>query len=163
MSLQAHFAELAGDWIGTKQVWLAPGQPVRESETAASVALPAGGQFATVRYTWADEGKPQDGLLVVRRPAEADSANAPRGGSAVEMVWIDSWHMRDAFMVCDAEPAGDGELAARGSYAAPPGPDWGWRITLRMETADSFVIVMDNILPDGREARAVEMKYRRRD
>jgi hypothetical protein len=49
-------------------------------------------------------------------------------------------------------------LAATGRYAAPPGPDWGWRIELVGEGPDVLVLRMLNITPDGEEALAVEAR-----
>lgn len=58
--------------------------------------------------------------------------------------------------------AGSGEVAVEGSYPAPPGPDWGWRITLEQPSADALLMRMYNITPDGTAALAVEASYSRR-
>lgn len=49
----------------------------------------------------------------------------------------------------------------RGSYEAPPGPDWGRRITIRSVSAAELQIVMHNISPEGQEDLAVQLDYRR--
>jgi len=153
MSAVAHLADLAGDWAGSSLLWLRPDEPVRESETTACVGMVARGQFLTIHYTWAEEGEPQDGLLLFGAGSKPD---------AVSAVWVDSWHMGSKFMVCEGAARADGTLSATGSYEAPPGPDWGWRIELEPVHPDSFRIIMFNILPDGTEARAVEASYARR-
>jgi hypothetical protein len=52
-------------------------------------------------------------------------------------------------------------LSVRGSYAAPPGPDWGWRIEITPD-GRTLRIVMFNIWPDGsREDLAAEASYTR--
>ena len=51
----------------------------------------------------------------------------------------------------------------RGSYAAPPGPDWGWRIAIRPGDGSALAIVMHNVTPGGEEAVAVEATYKRAD
>ncbi|MGD8276504.1 MAG: DUF1579 family protein [Gemmatimonadota bacterium] len=145
-------ADLTGEWTGTNKLWLRPGDPVRESTTTASLSLVGQGQFAMLRYTWADEGKPQDGTLLIGTAA----------GSAEDIVWLDSWHLRDMIMRLQRQPPGDALLDALGSYAAPPGPDWGWRIVLRPESRDAFRMLMYNITPDGEEMLAVEAAYTRR-
>jgi len=43
----------------------------------------------------------------------------------------------------------------RGSYAAPPGPDWGWRTVIEIPDDDSFRMVMYNVSPEGKEELAV--------
>jgi hypothetical protein len=51
------------------------------------------------------------------------------------------------------------ESIAVGSYAAPPGPDWGWRIEIAAEQCKALRLVMFNIWPDGKEELAVEAAY----
>jgi hypothetical protein len=81
--------------------------------------------------------------------------------SDVDVVWVDSWHMGSKFMLCRGEEASEGNISALGSYAAPPGPDWGWRIVLSASTTDEVRILMYNITPEGQEALAVDSKYSR--
>ena len=52
----------------------------------------------------------------------------------------------------------DGEISCKGKYAAPPGPDWGWRITLS-SSEDSVTMKMYNAMPTGEEMIAVEAVY----
>jgi hypothetical protein len=152
---------LIGTWRGTKRLWLAPGEPVRESESGAEIATVAQGQFSELRYTWAYEGEPQEGRLIVGR--------GPADG-AVQAVWFDTWHMRDQFMVCEGESpaagsrgedAAEGAVTVRGSYAAPPGPDWGWEIAIEPRGPDGFRLRMTNITPEGERFLAVEIGYAR--
>lgn len=154
MSPQARLNELVGHWTGINRLWLSPDDPVRESDTTASITLAAAGVFAIVRYAWVDGGEPQDGVLMVRIASEPGE---------VDVVWADSWHMGKRFMLCRGEYHREGEISALGTYAAPPGPDWGWRIVLRAESADEMRILMYNISPEGREALAVDASYRRGD
>lgn len=152
MNLRTQFDQLAGAWTGINRLWLSPDAPARESETTATVALAAGGAFATFTYTWADGGRPQDGVLLLRLAPEP---------SALDMVWADSFHMGKELMLCRGEAGSAGSLSALGSYAAPPGPDWGWRIVLSADTPEELHLRMDNITPEGQEALAVEARYSR--
>ncbi len=152
MNVRTQLSSLVGEWTGTNRVWLMPGEPVRESATAMSIALVARDGFVTFKYTWADDGQPQDGLLIVR--------NATEPGDK-DMVWLDSWHTGGQFMVFRGEVDGDGRVSALTSYPAPPGPDWGWRIELAAKTADEFTIRMYNIQPGEDEQLAVEAQYTR--
>ncbi len=146
---------IAGQWSGTNQLWVMPGDPVRESETSATVAFTARGSIAVISYTWDYEGEPQEGTLMVRS-GEATPDD-------VEVVWVDSWHTAKKFMLFKSDSEHEGLVAVRGSYAAPPGPDWGWRIVLDADSANEFHILMYNITPDGQEALAVEARYARVD
>jgi hypothetical protein len=46
-----------------------------------------------------------------------------------------------------------------GTYPAGDGsPDWGWRIELDWCDPEHFTFRMFNVLPDGREALAVDLR-----
>lgn len=122
----ASISALVGTWHGVSSLWVAPDQPARQSESTALVGLAAQGRFTTIQYTWTDEGKSQDGLLMIGQ----EQKQGP-----VKAVWIDSWHMSDKIMLCEGAAQADGSIQVQGSYAVPPGPDWGWRISLLPETA----------------------------
>jgi hypothetical protein len=77
------------------------------------------------------------------------------------MVWVDSWHTGGKLMEFRREEGREGCLSALGSYPAPPGPDWGWRIVLGPESEEGLQILMYNIAPDGNEALAVDARYTR--
>lgn len=145
------FENLYGEWTGTNSLWLEPGIRARESCSTARVSAYARGQFVALAYTWAFEGKPQEGLILFPSAIAAGASQA---------VWIDSWHMRDAVMICEASMR-EGVVALEGSYAAPPGPDWGWRIEIEAEEARSLRMRMFNITPQGEEEPAVSATYER--
>lgn len=144
--------DLAGSWAGPSALWFAPGTPAFESEATARIHSTAGGRYLVVDYTWSHDGKPQEGHLVLRL------AESP---SAVDAVWVDSFHQSGGFMLLAADGLSPSSLSARGSYPAPPGPDWGWRITLTAESHDQCLVMMYNITPEGQEAEAVRMTLRR--
>lgn len=150
MAVPTQMQALAGKWQGINRLWLAPTEPVRESEGTAVFKLTAQGKFATLEYTWADEGQPQQGLLLFGLAAQQ-----------IQAAWVDSWHMQDTMMPCTGNVQQDGIVSVMGHYAAPPGPDWGWRIALQTDSPDQFRLLMYNITPDGEEMLAVEAAYRR--
>lgn len=152
MSTPPNWHSLIGDWSGTNRLWLDPEKSARESETTASVTPAAQGRFLVFRYTWADEGKPQDGELLVSLDVKREALTA---------AWIDSWHMGDRFMAMTGEASENGGIVVQGSYEAPPGPDWGWRIEIHPQGDDGFELLMVNIWPEGREDRAVQAVYTR--
>ncbi len=55
-----------------------------------------------------------------------------------------------------AGTATNGMISIKGPYAAPLGPDWGWRIDM---TSDPFRITHTNIFPDGKVELAAECVY----
>ena len=142
---------LTGQFTGTKKLWMAPGSPAQESVSQAVITT-VGGGFSKIEYTWSTEGRPQNGVLLVRTvPGHGDQ----------DMIWVDSWHMNSQFMVCHRENRPSAIVSARASYPAPPGPDWGWRITVKSPQQNQLTIIMDNITPEGEEMMAVEIQYER--
>ena len=153
MSVPEHLVKLAGNWRGTKRLHLPweTEHPVRESESAATVALPARGKFWKLEYDWMFEGERQDGLLLVGRAKE----DADFGAS-----WIDSWHNGHNEMQLGG-PADGEKLDFRGVYSVPDQPPWGWRIVIAPDGEDAWALSMFNVTPDGEEMLAVELDYRR--
>jgi hypothetical protein len=141
----------AGRWTGTYRLILDPNTPERVSSTAATLSPVAGGRFARLDYSWEDKGKPQDGSLLVGFEKERSVATA---------VWVDTWHMSNKFLISEGKAA-RGSVDVSGSYAAPPGPDWGWRTVLGPGPDGTLRMVMYNVTPDGEEYLAVEALYSR--
>ena len=107
-----------------------------------------------VDYTWSYQGKPQQGSILF----STDDATG-----AVTARWTDTWHTGNQPMVCSGRKTGGPTLSVRGSYAAPPGPDWGWRIDVTPD-GDRLRIVMHNVWPQelgGEEELAAEALYQR--
>lgn len=150
MSVPETLTSLVGEWAGTSRLWL-PGEPTRESETTASVALTAQGKFVTIAYTWIYDGQPQDGLLLLGCETES-----------VHVAFIDSWHMGDAIMICRGHVHESGAVDVLGSYSIADGPEWGWRIVV--EPGDNTLrVLMYNVPPKdvGEEVLGVEAVYTR--
>lgn len=150
MHVPTALVPLTGHWLGANRLWLSPDDPAYTSGASAVVTWLAQGRFLSMRYTWTHRGEAQDGLLLVG-VAGADGA--------VDAVWIDSWHMQAAMMHCTGRMDGNGGITLEGAYAAPPGPDWGWRIELAYRPDDSLQMRMYNIPPGGDAAPAVEALY----
>ncbi len=144
-------AALSGEWEGTDQLYLEP-PPAAAAVSASrlSVRAVAGESFLQFSYDWAFDGEAQSGVLLLGCDEE----------NAASVAWGDSFHMSKKIMFCTGSVA-EGAVDVRGSYAAPPGPDWGWRITIRSVTPDELQIVMHNISPEGEEDLAVQADYRR--
>lgn len=151
--LRGALGAFAGDWIGRNQLWFEPGTPAHECDTTASVVSVARESCVAIRYEWEEAGAIEEGLLVVR--------NAPEI-SDEDMVWVDSFHTGGKFMRFRGEADDAGRVVALGSYPAPGGPDWGWRIVLDSSGTDHLHLLMYNITPDGTTYPAVETRLNRR-
>ncbi|HSH37719.1 MAG TPA: DUF1579 family protein [Chthoniobacterales bacterium] len=140
-----------GRWQGTKLLYFSPPpDPAVSSASTLSVAPAAGGSFLQFNYKWTYEGAEQSGVLLLG----CDDVNAATA------AWIDSFHMSSKIMFCTGTGA-DGAAELLGSYAAPPGPNWGWSIAIRSVAEDELQIVMHNISPEGQQDLAVQIDYRR--
>lgn len=141
----------AGRWIGTSRLQDPHAGIADESPTSATVTPILGDRFVRLDYTWAYRGSPQEGSMLI---------GYDRGAHEATIHWIDSWHMGRVVMACQGPVGDEGTVSVRGSYAAPPGPDWGWRIDVVPGPA-SLRIVMYNISPEGHEDLAAEAEYER--
>jgi hypothetical protein len=85
-------------------------------------------------------GSPQEGLILIGFDDQQQ---------VVQGVWIDSWHMGEQMMICKGRRNPGGIITLRGSYPAPPGPDWDWQIELYPDETRRLRMLMFNINPDG--------------
>ncbi len=153
MALPKPFNDLSGEWKGSKRVFLqGENGPVHESKTRMTIASAARGCYLMLAYTWKFEADPHEGVLLLGHDAELNEATA---------AWGDSWHMNKKIMHCAGSIGSDDVFDVRGAYAAPPGPDWGWRITLKVFSSNNLEIAMFNISPDGQEDIAVRIALAR--
>lgn len=153
MKLMEFQDRLCGEWSGTNRLWLdGTRAPELSSPTRMTVAPVARGKFLEVRYTWVYDGVEQEGVLIVGNNNKELEATAG---------WVDSWHQGGKVMLLRGEVAADGAISVRGAYAAPPDPDWGWRIGLSQSSPDELRLTMHNVTPDGQEELAVEAVYAR--
>lgn len=151
MSILDSLAACAGRWVGTSRLQDPHAGLSEESPSTATVQSVCGGRFIRLDYTWAYRGSPQEGSLLI---------GYDKGASEATAHWIDTWHMGDKVMTCRGTAEPSGQISVRGSYAAPPGPDWGWRITITPH-GEALRMVMHNVTPEGQEEVAVEAEYER--
>ena len=109
-------AACAGRWRGSNRLHNPHTGKPEDTESTAVLATLLSGKFIRLDYTWSYGGAAQEGSLLIGYQSEHGKTTAH---------WIDSWHMSDGVMACEGAVEDDGSIAVRGSYAAPPGPDWG--------------------------------------
>jgi hypothetical protein len=140
-----------GTWCGTSTLQDPHTGVAAESPSTASVSATPGG--VRVDYAWSYQGKPQQGSILFGTDA----------AGAVTARWTDTWHTGNQPTAFSGPKPEGPTLAVRGAYAAPPGPDWGWRIDVT-PGSDNLRIVMHNVWPQeqgGKEELAVEAVYSR--
>ena len=152
MKLAALHSQLLGDWLGESRLWMNPAEPPLVSPTTLTAAATAQGKFLTLAYTWVFEGKPQDGLLLVGDNNKETIASAG---------WVDSFHQSGKVMQCLGRVEDSG-FAVSGHYPAPPGPDWGWRLSVNASAGGELIFEMHNVPPGGDAELAVRAIYQRK-
>lgn len=142
----------SGKWQGSSTLQ-DPGHIEPETSPSTLTVTPLlDGRFVRMDYTWSYRGTPHAGSLLVGWQKKTGT---------VSMHWIDSWHNSDNVMAMAGTAEASTLLAAQGTYAAPPGPDWGWKIVVSPESDGRLRIVMYNISPEGQDFLAVEGEYAR--
>jgi len=152
MSVLDGLAACAGAWRGRNTLHDPSAGKPEESPSDLTVTPVLGGTFIRLDYTWAYHGQPQEGSLLMGFDAK---------DGLVSWHWIDTWHMGRKVMACHGSTPVGAKLSVQGSYAAPPGPDWGWRFEITPENGKTIRIAHFNIDPDGKEEPAVEGVYSR--
>ncbi|HUG28473.1 MAG TPA: DUF1579 family protein [Gemmatimonadales bacterium] len=153
MGIAELLAGLIGAWTGTNHLWFRPGEPGFESPTTVTVAPTAQGTATLLQYTWSHEGTPHAGAMLILHQATTAEQDA--------VTWVDSFHTAAGLMHFRGGMNADGTFSVIGSYGAPEGPPWGWRIVLTPAADGQFTMRMYNITPDGQEVLAVEATYRK--
>ena len=149
MTIPNTISSLTGTWSSINHLWLDPSKPARTSDATAEICHILNNQTIEISYTWDIEDQPQAGRLLIQQNQAAEPIHA---------VWFDSWHMAHQFMVMSGKQTDKG-IFLEGSYAAPPGPDWGWQITVETQER-GWKLQMFNVTPDGQATLAVESIFK---
>ncbi len=154
MNTIASLLACTGQWSGTSTLQDPFTHKPVESASSLTATPILDGRFIRLDYTWIYDDRPQEGSLLVGYDPHTNMATAH---------WIDTWHMGHGVMALAGVRLETGGVDVRGTYAAPPGPDWGWRIILTPADESRLRLTMHNITPAGLEEPAVEAFYRREE
>lgn len=146
-------ARMAGEWEGTFRLWFAADQLACESPQRGSIRSILGGRFLLHEYESSFDGEPIDGVAIYGYHLDE---------GVCESAWVESFGTGTSIMFSTGT-AGEPRLSVLGSYGdGQGGPRWGWRTELEQPDADTLVITMTNITPEGEAVKAVETRYARR-
>jgi len=133
-----------GPFAGPNRLWFMPGTPAHLSDGVLEVTA------NRVSVSWAHDGAPKQGSIALSGPQPACRGD-----------YTDTFHASSGMTLHGYATAGSVFLF--GTYEAGDGsPAWGWRIVLDWCDPDHFGFRMYNVLPDGREALAVDLRGARR-
>lgn len=144
--------ECAGEWDGINRLYVDPKGKPDESDSRILITPLLGKSFVRIDQIWSYQGKPQEGSMLVGFDPDAQQ---------VSLHWIDTFHMSRKVMICTGATGQDQTIDVLGSYSAPAGPDWGWRITVEIRGKGKLEIRMFNIDPDRNQQLAVQAVYHR--
>jgi hypothetical protein len=147
MSAFERLLACAGRWHGPNRVQTAPEEAAEDSQSTAVITRLLQDRFVRIDYTWSWQTTPQKGSFLIGHDPKS---------SAITAHWIDTFHNGHKVMACKGIARPDGILDVLGGYAAPPGPDWGWRITIAPDPPNRLEITMYNIHPTGQEDFGVQ-------
>ena len=141
-----------GDWSGVCRTWFEPETLADKSEIRGRIAWATEGKILRHVYTSEIQGKPRRG--------EEFLAYNPLTGT-VQHSWWDDFHMSQLLLISMGSWITNG-CSVRGDYdVGLELPMWSWRTEFVSTSTDRLTITSFNVTPEGEEAKAVEVIYRR--
>ena len=129
-----------GRFVGPNRLFLMPGTPVNLSVGVLVVSADR------VTVSWAFEGEPKEGVLLLRGPSSSFCCD-----------FTDTFHAATGLQLHGCLRGCEALLY--GTFSTGDGaPDWGWRIVLDWSDPENFTLRMFTAKPDGTESLAVELQ-----
>ena len=127
-----------GLWAGPSRLWHPDPLLPRRSNGEIDAAP------GSLAYRWSVDGEDQRGTLVLAGPV-----------LSLRGEWQDSWHTPGGMT---AHGRWDGALLCLWSTYQAGDETWGWRIEVEARDPEHLVLRMFNVLPDGLEQIAHDLR-----
>jgi hypothetical protein len=129
-----------GRFVGPNRLWFRPGTPAHVSDGTLEVSADR------LSIRWAHDGAPKQGALTLSGPPPSCRGDFTDSFHAADGLVLHGHVQGSTVRLFGTYPAGDGSL------------DWGWRIVVDWSDPDHLGLRMFNLLPDGTEALAVDLR-----
>ncbi len=150
----AQLSKLVGKWEGIAKTWFEPDKTADESPSQGTMRLILDGQYILLEYKGSFGGKPLEGLAIIGYHLDLRK---------FQCAWVDSFHTGSAILFSEGMKD-DKSINVLGSYAyVTPELEqyWGWRTEIEILNEEEVKFTAYNVSPEGDEAKATEIIYKK--